>query len=120
MILTEALDSLSEEAESLALRVSWNKTKVQAFGDILDAITESIPGSGENVKVSQSYIYVGSVLRLSAAKRNQSTGASLECDEFAGRRYVVLPILVQKDEGPSFSLAGPSSPTSFLRDLDSD
>ena len=32
---------------------------------------------------------------------------SLEGDEFAGRMCVALPILVQKDEGPSFSLACP-------------
>ena len=34
--------------------------------------------------------------------------------------YIVLPILVQKDEGPSFSLAGPPGLAVFLRDLDSD
>ena len=32
---------------------------------------------------------------------------SLEHDEFAGRRCLALPILVQKDEGQSLSLAGP-------------
>ena len=45
-VLSEALVSLSEEAEPLALRVSWIKSKVQAFVDILDATTESIPASG--------------------------------------------------------------------------
>ena len=35
-VLTEAPESLSEEAEPLELRVSWIKTKVQAFGDILN------------------------------------------------------------------------------------
>ena len=40
--------------------------------------------------------------------RSQSTtGTSLERDEFAGRRCVALPILEQKDEGPSLSLARP-------------
>ena len=51
-VLPGALDSLSEEAEPLGLRVSWIKTKVQAFGDILDATTESIPVSGENEEVT--------------------------------------------------------------------
>ena len=36
----EALESLSQEAELLGLRVSWIKTKVQAFSDILDASFE--------------------------------------------------------------------------------
>ena len=44
---------------------------------------------------------------------------SLERDE-AGRRCVALPILVQKDEGSSLSLAGPPGLAVFLRDLDSD
>ena len=42
-ILAGALDSLSEEAEPLGLRVPWINTKVQAFGEILDATVESIP-----------------------------------------------------------------------------
>ena len=43
-----ALNSLSEEAEPIRLRVSWIKIKVQAFGNILDATVESIHLSGEN------------------------------------------------------------------------
>ena len=49
-----ALESLNEEAVPLGLLgVSWIKTKVQAFGDILDATVESISMSGENVEVTQ-------------------------------------------------------------------
>ena len=54
-VLADALDSLREEAEPFGLRVSWIKTKFQAFGDILDATIESIPVSGENVKVTQMF-----------------------------------------------------------------
>ena len=43
-----------------------------------------------------------------------------ERDEFTGRRCVALPIIVQKDEGPSLSLAGPPGFAVFLRDLHSD
>ena len=39
-------------------------------------------------------------------------------DKFAGRGCVALPIRVQKDEGPSLSLAGPPDLVLFLRDLD--
>ena len=34
-VLAEGLESLFEEAEPLRLRVTWKKTKIQAFGDIL-------------------------------------------------------------------------------------
>ena len=60
-VLAVALESLSEEADPLGLRVSWVKTKVQAFGDILDATTESIPVNGENVKDAQTFTCLGSV-----------------------------------------------------------
>ena len=53
--------------------------------------------SGENVDVSQTFTYLGSVIH--------SCGAA---------------ILVRKDEDPSFSLAGPPGLAVFLRDLDSD
>ena len=45
---------------------------------------------------------------------NETTGSSLERDEFAGRRCVALSILVQKDEGPSLSLVGPPGLAVFL------
>ena len=45
-VLAGALNSLSEEAELLGLRVSWMKTKVEAFGGILVATVESIPVNG--------------------------------------------------------------------------
>ena len=40
--------------------------------------------------------------------------------ELTERTCVALPILVQKDEGPRFSLAGPPGLAVFLRGLDSD
>ena len=43
------------------------KTKVQAFGDIMDATIESRPVSGENVDVTQTFTYLGSVLYLSTS-----------------------------------------------------
>ena len=65
--LTEALEALSEESEPLGLRVSWVKTKIQAFGDILDAATESLPVAGENVDVVETFTYLGSVVHRSAS-----------------------------------------------------
>ena len=39
-VFAGALDSLSEKTAPLGLLVSWIKTKVQGFGDILDATVE--------------------------------------------------------------------------------
>ena len=51
-ILMGALEALNEESELLGLRVSWFRTKIQAFNDILDATILSIPVCGENVEVT--------------------------------------------------------------------
>ena len=44
---------LNEESELLGLRVSWVKTKIQAFNDILDAAVLSVPVCGEDVEVGR-------------------------------------------------------------------
>ena len=44
---------LNEESEPLGLRVSWVKTKIQAFNDILDAAVLSVPVCGEDVEVTE-------------------------------------------------------------------
>ena len=55
VILLETLDILLgalevlKESEPLGLRVSWVKTKIQAFNDILDAAILSVPVCGEDV-----------------------------------------------------------------------
>ena len=61
-ILTSALETLSEESEPLGLRVSWIKTKVQAFGDLMDEAGESVSICGENVEVVDDFTYLGSVV----------------------------------------------------------
>ena len=66
-ILAAALDSPSAEAEPLGLRVSWIKSKVQAFGDILDETVVSMPVSGENVEVTQTLTCLGSVILSSTS-----------------------------------------------------
>ena len=54
-----------------------DQAKVQAFGDILDATVESIPGSGENVEITQTFTYISSVIY-------SSTG----CEKEVNRRLV--------------------------------
>ena len=65
-VLSEALETLSEEAEPLGLRVSWIKTKIQAFGDLMDAAVGSVPVRGENVEVVDKFTYLGSVIHSSS------------------------------------------------------
>ena len=45
---------LNEESEPLGLWVSWVKTKIQAFSDILDATILSVPVCGEDNEVRDS------------------------------------------------------------------
>ena len=53
-ILLGALEVLNGESEPLGLRVSWVKTKIQAFNDILDATILSVPVCGEDVEVTET------------------------------------------------------------------
>ena len=45
------------------------KTKVQAFGDILDATVESmtVTVNDENVEITQTFTYIGSVIHSSTS-----------------------------------------------------
>ena len=49
-IVLWALKVLNEESEPLGLRVSWVKTKIQAFNDILDAAVLSVSVCDEDVE----------------------------------------------------------------------
>ena len=68
---TGALDSLTEEGKPLGLRVSWITTKVEAFGDILDAAVETILVKGENVEVTQTFTYIGNVIPSSSSCKQE-------------------------------------------------
>ena len=57
---------LNWELEPLGLRVSWVKTKIQAFNDILDAAVLSVPVCGEDVEVMERFTYLGSDIHVSA------------------------------------------------------
>ena len=54
-ILLGALAMLNEGMEPLRLQVSWVKTKIQAFNDILDAAILSVPVCGEDVEVTERF-----------------------------------------------------------------
>ena len=65
-ILLGALKVLNEESEPLELRVSWVKTNIQAFNDILEAPILSVPVCGEDVEVPERFTYLGSDIHVSA------------------------------------------------------
>ena len=61
-----ALEVLNEELELLGFWVSWVKTYIQAFSDILDAAILSVPVCGEDVEVPERFTYLGSDIHASA------------------------------------------------------
>ena len=65
-ILLGALEILNEESEPLGLWVSWVKTKIQAFNDILDAAVLSVPVCGEDVEVMERFTSLGNDIHISA------------------------------------------------------
>ena len=50
------LEVLNQKSEQLKLQVSWVKTKIHAFNDILDAAIFSVPVSGEDVEVTEIHL----------------------------------------------------------------
>ena len=63
--------------------------KIQAFDVILDATTESIPVNGENVQLTQTFTFLGSVI-------HSSTSCEAEVNRRLGRAWNAMNSL---DEG---------------------
>ncbi|KAG0729032.1 tRNA (uracil(54)-C(5))-methyltransferase [Chionoecetes opilio] len=61
-VLVMALEALHEEAKPLGLKVSWLKTKVQVFGDLLDEAVQSVHACGEDIEILESFTYLGSAV----------------------------------------------------------
>ncbi len=57
-----ALEVLHEKVKPLGLEVSWTKTKVQAFGGLLDDTVQPVHACGEDIEVLESFTYLGSVV----------------------------------------------------------
>ena len=77
---------LKEESEPLGLRVSWVKTKIQAFNDILDAAILSVSVCGEDVEIMERFTYLGSDIHVSA-------GCEPEANRRLGRAWEVMDSL---------------------------
>jgi len=73
-ILLGALEVLNEESELLGLRVSWVKTKIQGFIDILDAAILSVQITGEDVEVTERFTDLGSDIHVSAGCEPEVSG----------------------------------------------
>lgn len=61
-VFVMTLEALHEETKPLDLKVSWTKTKVQAFGGLLDDSVQSVRVHGEDIDVLGSFKYAGSVI----------------------------------------------------------
>ena len=77
---------LIEESEPLGLWVSWVKTKIEAFNDILDAAILSVPVCSEDVEVTERFTYLGSDIHVSA-------GCEPEVNRYLGRAWGVMDSL---------------------------
>ncbi|KAG0720355.1 Protein lin-10 [Chionoecetes opilio] len=55
-VLVMALEALHEEAKPLGLEVSWLKTKVQVFGDLLDEAVQSVHNTKYNTAVKLTVV----------------------------------------------------------------
>ena len=68
------------------LWVSWVKTKIQAFNDIVDAAILSVPVCVEDVEVTEIFTYFGSDIHVSA-------GCEPEVNKCLGRAWGVMDSL---------------------------
>ena len=72
-VLVMALEVLHEESKPLGLKVSWTKTKVQAFGGLLDDTVQSVQACGEDIEVLESFTYLGSVVHNNGGSGQEVT-----------------------------------------------
>ncbi|KAG0712555.1 hypothetical protein GWK47_018223 [Chionoecetes opilio] len=69
--LVMALEALHEEAKPLGLEVSWLKTKVQVFGELLDEAVQSVHACGEDIEILESFTYLGSAVHNDGGSRQE-------------------------------------------------
>ena len=57
----------------MVLKVSWVKTKVQVFGDVLDETVQSVHVCGEDIKILKNFTYLGSVVQNDGGSSQEVT-----------------------------------------------
>ena len=103
---------LNDESEPLGLQVSWVKTKIQAFNDILYAAILTVPVYGEDVEVTERFTYLGSDIHVSAVcepEVNRCLRRAWGVMDSLDHWVVALPVPVREDESPSLQVLGASS-----------
>ncbi|KAG0723026.1 LINE-1 retrotransposable element ORF2 protein [Chionoecetes opilio] len=70
-VLLMALEALHGEAKPLGLEVSWLKTKVQVFGELLDEAVQSVHACGEDIEILESFTYLGSAVHNDGGSRQE-------------------------------------------------
>ena len=110
-ILLGALQVLNEEPESLGLRVSWVKTKIQAFNNTLDAAFLSVPVCEEDIEVTDRFITLAVIFMspVAMSQRSIDVWVGPGCHRFTGSWGVVLSVAVQEDKSPSLQVLCASS-----------
>ncbi len=109
-IFLGALEVLNEESELLGLRVSWVKTKIQAFNDILDIL--SVPVCSEDVEVTEGFTHHGSDIHVFAGREpevSRCLGRAWGVMDSLDHGVLSLSVPVQEDESPSLQVLGASS-----------
>ena len=72
-ILLGALEVLNKESKPLGLLVSWVKTKIQAFNDILYAAILAVHVCGEDVEVTERFTYLAVIFMSLLVVSKRST-----------------------------------------------
>ena len=62
-VLESSLVILKEETVPLGLEISWTKTRLQAFGDLMDEAVQALSIQGESVDFDVEFTYLGSVIQ---------------------------------------------------------
>lgn len=57
-----AFEVLHEEQKPLVLIVSFTKTKVSSFGNLMGDCVNSVHACGGDIEVSQSFVYLSSLV----------------------------------------------------------
>lgn len=83
--LVGSLEALSRAAEPLGLKVSWAKTKIQAFDEVLQGV-ESVAVCSENVEIVNRFTYLGSVI-------HSDGGSDLDVERRLGMAYTAMESL---------------------------
>ena len=102
---------LNEESPPLVLWLSWVKTEIQAFSDILDAAIFCVAVCGEDVEVTERFTCLGRDIHVSAGCEPEFNRVWIGPGESWIHWIfgVSLLVPVQEDENPCLQVHGASN-----------